>query len=42
MKEYTCVKCGNKTDDEVEFETDIENEVDEDEMVCENCYDGVS
>lgn len=39
MKIYKCSKCGNTTDDEIEFTTDLEAGIDEDDLICEYCYD---
>ncbi len=41
-EEYTCVHCDLITEDEDEFVTDIDANVDPDEMTCESCYDDMN
>ena len=36
---YSCSSCGNESENDDDFKTDLDQEVDRDEMVCENCYD---
>jgi hypothetical protein len=39
---YTCEFCGRESADESVFETDTQNMVDPEEMICEQCYDAMN
>ena len=39
---YVCSRCGNSTDDEVEFQTSLDNDTAPDDLICEYCYDDMN
>ena len=39
---YICQNCGAESDEELEFQTDVDNCIDTDNMTCESCYDDIN
>lgn len=35
---YTCSSCGVESEEYLDFETDLDNNIDLDELTCEGCY----
>lgn len=36
---FYCTSCGKESIEEEDFDNDLSNDIDEDELTCEECYD---